>query len=49
MVSPKVSEALANEVGAKAEKIYTIESNEDNKDYIQSMRDNLEKIYISLQ
>ncbi|MBP2632271.1 MAG: transporter substrate-binding protein [Firmicutes bacterium] len=48
MVSPKVSEALANEVGAKAEKIYTIESKEDNKDYIQSMRDNLEKIYNSL-
>jgi zinc transport system substrate-binding protein len=49
MVSPKVSEALANEVGAKAEKIYTIESKEDNKDYIQSIRDNLEKIYNSLQ
>ncbi len=49
MVSPKVSEALASEVGAKAEKIYTIESKEDNKDYIQSIRDNLEKIYSSLQ
>ncbi|MBP2655728.1 MAG: transporter substrate-binding protein [Firmicutes bacterium] len=49
MVSPKVSEALANEVGAKAEKIYTLEGKEDNKDYIQSMRDNLQKIYNSLQ
>ncbi|MBU2700307.1 zinc transport system substrate-binding protein [Sporomusaceae bacterium BoRhaA] len=49
MVSPKVSEALANEVGAKAEKIYTIESKEDNKDYIQSMRNNLEEIYTSLK
>ncbi|MBP2660789.1 MAG: transporter substrate-binding protein [Firmicutes bacterium] len=49
MVSPKVSEALANEVGAKAEKIYTLESKEDNKDYIQSMRDNLAKIYNSLK
>jgi zinc transport system substrate-binding protein len=49
MVSPKVSEALASEVGAKAEKIYTIESKEDNKDYIQSIHDNLEKIYNSLQ
>ena len=49
MVSPKVSEALANEVGAKAEKIYTLESKENNKDYIQSMRDNLEAIYNSLQ
>jgi len=49
MVSPKVSEALAKEVGAKAEKIYTIESKEDNKDYIQSIHDNLEKIYNSLK
>lgn len=49
MVSPKVSETLANEVGAKAEKIYTLESKEENKDYLQSMRDNLEKIYQSLQ
>jgi zinc transport system substrate-binding protein len=49
MISPKVSEALAKEVGAKAEKIYTIESKEDNKDYIQSIHDNLEKIYNSLQ
>lgn len=49
MVSPKVSEALAKEVGAKAEKIYTLESKEDDKDYIQSVHDNLEKIYVSLQ
>ena len=49
MVSPKVSETLANEVGAKAEKIYTLESKEDNKDYLQSIRDNLEKIYQSLK
>lgn len=49
MVSPKVSETLAKEVGANAEKIYTLESKEDNKDYIQSMKDNLEKIYISLK
>lgn len=49
MVSPKVSDALAKEVGAKAEKIYTLESKEDNKDYLQSMSDNLEKIYNSLK
>ncbi|MBC8061234.1 MAG: zinc ABC transporter substrate-binding protein [Clostridiaceae bacterium] len=49
MASPKVSETLAKEVGAKAEKIYTIESKEDNKDYIQSMKDNIEKIYVSLK
>lgn len=49
MVSPKVSETLAEEVGAKVEKIYTLESKEDNKDYIQSMKDNLELIYNSLK
>lgn len=49
MVSPKVSETLAKEVGAKVEKIYTIENKEDNKDYIQSMKDNLELIYNSLR
>jgi zinc transport system substrate-binding protein len=49
MVSPKVSETLAKEVGAKAEKIYTIESREDNKDYLESMKANLDKIYNSLK
>lgn len=49
MVSPKVSNTLAKEVGAKVEKIYTIESKEDNKDYIQSMKSNLEMIYNSLK
>ncbi len=49
MVSPKVSDTLAKEVGAKVEKIYTIESKEDNKDYIQSMKSNLELIYNSLK
>jgi zinc transport system substrate-binding protein len=49
MVSPKVSETLASEVGAKAQKIYTLESKEDNKDYIQSMRDDLEMVYQSLK
>ncbi|WP_234120225.1 metal ABC transporter substrate-binding protein [Clostridium hydrogenum] len=49
MVSPKVSNTLAREVGAKVEKIYTVESKEDGKDYLQSMQYNLEKIYSSLQ
>lgn len=49
MVSPKVSNTLAKEVGAKVKKIYTIESKEDNKDYIQSMRYDLETIYNSLK
>lgn len=49
MVSPKVSNTLAKEVGAKTEKIYTIESKEDGKDYIASMKTNLEEIYNSLK
>jgi zinc transport system substrate-binding protein len=47
--SPEISKTLANEVGAKVEKIYSLESKEDNKDYIESMRSNLEKIYSSLK
>jgi zinc transport system substrate-binding protein len=49
MVSPKISETLASEVGAKVEKIYTVESKEDNLDYIESMKKNLDNIYKSLQ
>jgi len=49
MVSPKVSNALAKEVGAKVETIHTIESKDDNKDYIQCMRENLDMIYNSLK
>lgn len=49
MVSPKVSTTLANEIGAKVEKIYTLESKEDNKNYIESMKNNLEIIYNSLK
>lgn len=49
MVSPKVSATLANEIGAKVEKIYTLESKEDNKNYIESMKNNLEIIYTSLK
>ncbi|QAA31476.1 metal ABC transporter solute-binding protein, Zn/Mn family [Clostridium manihotivorum] len=49
LASPKVSETLANEVGANVQSIYTIESKEDNKDYYESMKDNLDKIYNSLK
>lgn len=49
MVSPKVSDTLAKEVGAKVEKIHTIESKEDDKDYIKCMEENLEMIYESLK
>ncbi|SUY47874.1 metal binding protein [Clostridium putrefaciens] len=44
-VSPKVSETLAREIGAKTETINTLES-EGN--YIETMRENLQKIYESL-
>ena len=49
MVSPRVSETLAREVGADAETIYTMESAEEGASYTDRMRDNLEKIYRSLQ
>lgn len=49
MASSKVSETLAKEVNAKVEKIYTTESEEDGKDYIQSMKENLDKVYQSLK
>lgn len=48
MVSPKVSETLANEVNAKAVKIYTLESLPENMSYIDALKYNLEKIYASL-
>jgi len=47
--SPRVSETLAKEVGAEVQKIYTIESNEENKTYIESMEENLSNIYKSLK
>ncbi len=48
MASPRVSETLANEVGAKVEKIYTIESRENGRTYMERMEENLSKIYLSL-
>ena len=49
MASPEVSKTLASEVGAKVETIYTIESNEDNKTYLERMDENLTKIAASLK
>lgn len=49
MVSPKVSETLAKEVNAKVKTIYTIESKEDNKNYIESMEENINLVYESLK
>lgn len=46
--SPEVSQTLANEVGAKIVTIYTIESSEDGKTYLQRMETNLNEIYDSL-
>lgn len=47
--SSKASETLANEVGVKVEKIYTLESSEDGLTYLDGMRYNLEKVYESLK
>ena len=49
LASARVSETLAKDSGAKVQKIYTIESNEGNKTYIESMKENLSNIYNSLK
>ena len=46
--SPQVSAALAREVGASVQTIYTIESAEDGLSYLERMTANIEKIYKSL-
>lgn len=45
LASPKVSETLAKEVDAKVVPILTLESNENDKSYIEAMRYNLNEIY----
>lgn len=49
LASPEVSKTLADSVGATVETIYTCESNEDNKSYIDRMKSNLQKIYESIK
>lgn len=49
MASQEVSQTLADEVGAKVDTIYTMESNEDDMTYLERMSDNLAKIYESLK
>lgn len=49
MVSPTVSQTLADSVGAKVVKIYTIESSESGKNYLTRMKSNLDAIDQSLQ
>lgn len=48
MVSPKVSQTLANEVDAKAVEIYTLESLPEGMDYVEALKADLDKIYASL-
>lgn len=48
MVSPAVSQTLADSVGADVKTIYTFESNEGNKSYLQRMKENVSAIYESL-
>lgn len=48
MASPAISKTLADEVGAKVKTIYTMESAEDGKSYLDRMRDNLDAISQSL-
>lgn len=45
LASPKVSQTLAKEVGADVVPILTLESKEDDKDYIQAIKYNLDEIY----
>ncbi|MBQ6820073.1 MAG: zinc ABC transporter substrate-binding protein [Clostridium sp.] len=49
VASSKEAETLANEVGAKVVKIYSLETKEDNMTYLEGMRYNLETIYNSLK
>ena len=48
MVSPAVTQTLANQVGAKVKTIYTMESSEDNKSFLERMKLNLQEIDESL-
>lgn len=49
LVSPKTSETLAREVGAKVQPIHTMESSEGGATYLDRMKENLQRIYESLQ
>ena len=48
-VSPKTSLTLAREIGAQTVPVYTMETSENGKSYLERMRSNLEKIYQHLQ
>ena len=48
-VSPKTSQALAREVGAKVVPIHTLEGGEGEGSYLAQMEENLARIYESLK
>ncbi|BDR65281.1 metal ABC transporter solute-binding protein, Zn/Mn family [Clostridium tetani] len=48
-VSPKVSETLAKEVGAKVKIIDTIEYKKEGKKYLEIMKESIEEVYNSLK
>lgn len=48
-VSPKTSQTLAREVGAKTQPIHTFESSEGTLTYLQRMEENLDAIYKSVK
>lgn len=49
VASSKEAETLAKEVGAKVIKVYSLETKEDNMNYLEGMKYNLEIIYSSLK
>jgi zinc transport system substrate-binding protein len=49
LMSPDIADTLAREVGAKVKAIYTIESAENSKSYLDRMSENLQVIYDSMK
>ena len=49
MVSPNVSQTIANEAGADVQKIYTMEGSENGKSYTERMKENLQLFYEGLK
>lgn len=47
--SSEEAQTLANEIGGKVENIYSLESSVKDKNYIEAMRFNLDKIYSALK
>ncbi|MDD7794905.1 metal ABC transporter substrate-binding protein [Clostridium sp. 'White wine YQ'] len=46
--SEKDAETISRESGSKIQKIYTLETREDNLNYLDAMKENLDRIYNSL-